>query len=113
MPQYGVDLARYREIHEVEMKWYFDLVDVLCPSIYPVYSVAVPAGQNQVEPSGNEAYILGMVGESVRVSRGKPVYPFFLLKYHPRRAASRTSSSTRSTCVRVWRSRVRSVPRAW
>ena len=83
VPQYGVDLARYREIHEQEMKWYFDLVDVLCPSIYPVYSVAVPAGQNQVEPSGNEAYILGMVGESVRVSRGKPVYPFFLLKYHP------------------------------
>lgn len=83
MPQYGVDLARYREIHEQEMKWYFDLVDVLCPSIYPVYSVATPAGQNQVEPAGNDAYILGMVGESVRVSRGKPVYPFFMLKYHP------------------------------
>lgn len=83
VPQYGVDLARYREIHGEEMRWYFDLVDVLCPSIYPVYSVGSPPGPNQVEPAGNEAYILGMVGESVRVSRGKPVYPFFMLKYHP------------------------------
>lgn len=82
VPQYGVDLNRYRQIHEQDLGWYFDLVDVICPSIYPVYKVGVPAGGNIQDPSANEAYILGMVSEAVRNSRGKPVYPFFTLKYH-------------------------------
>lgn len=82
VPQYGVDLNRYRQIHEQDLGWYFDLVDVICPSIYPVYKVGSPPSGNIQDPSGNEAYILGMVSEAVRNSRGKPVYPFFMLKYH-------------------------------
>lgn len=82
VPQYGVDLNRYRQIHEQDLGWYFDLVDVICPSIYPVYKVGSPPSGNVQDPSGNEAYILGMVSEAVRNSRGKPVYPYFMLKYH-------------------------------
>ncbi|MBX3380659.1 MAG: hypothetical protein KF805_11250 [Phycisphaeraceae bacterium] len=80
---YGVDLNKYRQIHEQEMSWYFSLVDVICPSIYPVYKVGSPPSGNIQDPAGNEAYILGMVSESVRYSLGKPVYPFFMLRYHP------------------------------
>jgi len=82
VPQYGFDLNGYRQLHEQQLGWYFDLVDVICPSIYPVYKVGTPASGNIHDPAANEAYILGMVSESVRNSRGKPVYPFFTLKYH-------------------------------
>lgn len=80
---YGIDLQKYRQIHEQELGWYFNLVDVVCPSIYPVYKVGSPPSGNIQDPSSNEAYILGMVSEAVRYSLGKPVYPFFMLKYHP------------------------------
>ncbi len=83
MPDKGVDLNRYRQIHENDLGWYFDMVDVLCPSIYPMYKVASPPSGNIVDPAANEAYILGMVSEAVRNSRGKPVFPFFCFKYHP------------------------------
>lgn len=82
VPQYGFDLNGYRQLHEQELGWYFDLVDVICPSIYPVYKVGTPASGNIHDPSANEAFILGMVSEAVRNSRGKPVYPFFMVKYH-------------------------------
>jgi len=82
VPQYGFDLAGYRQLHEQQLGWYFDLVDVICPSIYPVYKSGTPAGGQIHDPAENEAYILGMVSESVRNSRGKPVYPFFTFKYH-------------------------------
>ncbi|MGH7245182.1 MAG: hypothetical protein ACREJD_17350 [Phycisphaerales bacterium] len=83
VPQYGVDLNKYRQIHEQDLGWYFDLVDVICPSIYPVYKVGLPTTSLIHDPAENEAYLLGMVSEAVRNSRGKPVYPFFHLKYHP------------------------------
>jgi len=83
VPQYGFDLNGYRQLNEQQLGWYFDLVDVICPSIYPVYKVGSPPAGNIHDPSANEAYILGMVSEAVRNSRGKPVYPFFTLKYHP------------------------------
>lgn len=38
--QAGVNLTRYRDIHERELAWYWDLVDVVTPTIYANYSIS-------------------------------------------------------------------------
>jgi len=78
-----VDLARYKQIHEVDLAWYFNLIDVVCPTIYQAYAVKTPPGPGQFEPAGPTAHVLGIVGEAVAAGRGKPVFPFMQFRYHP------------------------------
>lgn len=81
--QSGVNLARYREIHQVDLKWYFDLIDVVCPTIYQSYPVKTPPGPGQFEPTGPTNHVMGIVAEAVAAARGKPVMPFMQFRYHP------------------------------
>lgn len=100
---FGVDLARYKEIHEVDLAWYFDLVDVVCPTIYQAYSVQTPPGPNQLGPEGPSAHVLGVVGEGVIAGRGKPVLPFVYLPYHPSSAFAGQfmTSESLDICIRL------------
>ncbi|MBL8885066.1 MAG: hypothetical protein JNK16_00280, partial [Phycisphaerales bacterium] len=101
--QFGIDLARYKEIHEVDLAWYFDLVDVVCPTIYQAYPVKTPPGPGQFEPSGPTAHILGLVGVAVNAAKGKPVYPFMQFRYHFASAVGATFMTTESLdlCLRL------------
>lgn len=101
--QSGVNLARYKEINEVDLAWYYNLVDVVCPTIYQSYSVGSPPGPGQIDAQGPSNHILGIVGEAVTAARGKPVYPFMQFRYHPSSYFSRQFMSLESLdlCIRL------------
>ncbi|MBX3387828.1 MAG: hypothetical protein KF691_00085 [Phycisphaeraceae bacterium] len=101
--QSGVNLARYKEINQVDLAWYYNLVDVICPTIYQSYSVGNPPGPGQIDAQGPSNHILGIVGEAVTAGRGKPVYPFMQFRYHPSSYFSRQFMSPESLdlCIRL------------
>lgn len=101
--QSGVNLARYKEINEVDLAWYYNLVDVVCPTIYQAYAVGNPPGPGQIDAVGPSNHILGIVGEAVTAGRGKPVYPFMHFRYHPTSAFSQQFMTLESLdlCVRL------------
>ncbi|MBN8599336.1 MAG: hypothetical protein J0L78_16820, partial [Planctomycetes bacterium] len=101
--QSGVNLDRYREMHQVDLKWYFDAVDVVCPTIYQSYPVKTPPGPGQFEPTGPTNHVMGIVTEAVAAARGKPVLPFMQFRYHPSSAAGGQLMTQESLdiCIRV------------
>lgn len=69
----------------VEARWYFDMVDVICPSVYPFYK-SVPDSQTPGRGEDRErdfnAYLQANIAEALRLANGKPVYPYVGFQYH-------------------------------
>lgn len=79
--------AQRRWAHDNEAAWFFEMVDVIYPSIYPFY-YSVPNGQTtqrgvQDTQADFDRYIRDNLTEAIRVARGKPVYAFVTMQYHP------------------------------
>jgi len=76
---YG-DLSHQASQLNDEIQWYFDTVDAVVPRIYPTLKLIehwppderVPG---EISPAIHEAWLSSMVRESVRLAKGKPVYP--------------------------------------
>lgn len=76
---YG-DLSHEASRLNDEIQWFFDAVDFVAPRIYPALKVPEqwpPAERlpGEISPSVHEAWLSSMVRESVRLGKGKPVYP--------------------------------------
>lgn len=76
---YG-DLSHQASRLNDEIQWFFDAVDFVSPRIYPVLKVPEqwpPAERltGEISPSVHEAWLSSMIRESVRLGKGKPVYP--------------------------------------
>lgn len=76
---YG-DLTHRASRMNDEISWFFETVDFVVPRIYPAMKVPEqwPPAERQpgeVSPAVHEAWLSSMVRESVRLARGKPVYP--------------------------------------
>lgn len=82
-----------------QMDWFFEAVDFVAPRIYPPRKVLEqwPPAERQpgdISPRVHEDWLSSMVRESVRLARGKPVYPihsaiFFSQYYFGRQPVSR------------------------
>lgn len=68
-----------------EIAWFWQLVDAVCPSVYPFYR-SVPdnqlPGPGQDRERDFEAYVRANIVEALRVANGKPVYPYVAFQYH-------------------------------
>lgn len=70
-----------------EVPWFWDLVDVICPSVYCFYksipnSETLTLGQGKDHESDYESYVRSNISESLRLAHGKPVYPYISFVYH-------------------------------
>ena len=69
-----------------EVPWFWQMVDVILPSIYAFYK-SVPdfraPGPNQDRESSFDAYCRANIGAALRIANGKPVYPYVSFQYHP------------------------------
>jgi len=81
---YGVqgygDLTHEASTLNNRNQWLYDAVDFVAPRIYPARQVLPewpPEGRQpgQINPSVHEMWLSSMVRESVRLAKGKPVYP--------------------------------------
>lgn len=85
---YGVTIDQLRALNDNELRFMYDLIDVICPSVYCFYKTGEP-GVTSV-PSGWEPYTqawgyqFGMQSEAMRLARRhqRPVYPFVWFTYH-------------------------------
>lgn len=76
---YG-DLSHKASRLNDEIQWFFDAVDFVSPRIYPALKVPeqwppVERLRGEISPAVHEAWLSSMVRESVRLAKGKPVYP--------------------------------------
>ncbi|NEO88719.1 MAG: hypothetical protein F6J87_31515, partial [Spirulina sp. SIO3F2] len=76
---YG-DLSHEASRLNDEIQWYFDTVDAVVPRIYPTLKLIEnwPPDERlpgEISPAIHEAWLSSMVRESVRLAKGKPVYP--------------------------------------
>lgn len=95
---YG-DLSHEASRLNDQMAWFFEAVDFVAPRIYPPRKVLEqwPPAERQpgdISPQVHEDWLSSIVRESVRLSRGKPVYPihsaiFFSRYYFGREPVSR------------------------
>jgi hyaluronoglucosaminidase len=86
--EYFVDYApfssKWKEINSNDTAWLFEAVDVVFPTVYPLFkTVDGRPGPRQNTLADNAKYITGNVQEAIRVARGKPVMPFVMFKHHP------------------------------
>jgi hypothetical protein len=69
-----------------EVPWFWQLFDVIVPSIYPIY-YSVPDNQTRLSgqdhQSDFEFYVRNNIAEAIRCANGKPVYPYISFVYHP------------------------------
>jgi len=70
-----------------EVPWFWDLVDVIVPSIYPFYKSVpddqpVQNGTGYDHESDFDDYIRNNLREALRVAHGKPVFPYVSFAYH-------------------------------
>lgn len=70
-----------------EIQWYFDTVDAVVPRIYPKLKLVEtwPPDERvrgEISPAVHEAWLSSMVRESVRLAKGKPVYPLHSAIYY-------------------------------
>lgn len=82
---YGVqgygDLTHRASKLNDEIAWYFEAVDFVSPRIYPSRRVPetwIPSERQpgEISPRVHETWLSSMVRESVRLAKGKPVYPY-------------------------------------
>lgn len=64
-----------------ENSWYYDAVDYVTPRIYPSRKILedwIPSERNpgEISTAVHERWLSSMVRESVRLAKGKPVYPY-------------------------------------
>lgn len=76
---YG-DLSHEASRLNDDIQWFFDAVDFVVPRIYPALRVPeqwppVERQPGEISPTVHEAWLSSMVRESVRLAKGKPVYP--------------------------------------
>ncbi|MDP1663107.1 MAG: hypothetical protein Q8L55_14415 [Phycisphaerales bacterium] len=72
--------------NDVEARWYFDMVDVICPSVYPFYKSVADSETPRVGEDRERdfnAYVQANIAEALRLANGKPVYPYVGFQYHP------------------------------
>jgi len=71
-----------------QLDWMMDAVDVVYPSIYPrLYLIdesEEPRSSRHVTPSRLYDIQRSIIEESVRLARGKPVYPYMSMRSYPR-----------------------------
>lgn len=77
---YG-DLTHYASQLNDQMDWFYEAVDFVSPRIYPsrkVPEVYIPdeVGPGEIRRQVHERWLSSMVRESVRLAKGKPVYPY-------------------------------------
>jgi hypothetical protein len=81
-----VQAAALRQGDSEESQWFFDMVDVICPSVYPLYE-SVPdsqtPGAHQDRERDFDSYVRANITEALRLAHGKPVYPYVTYQYHP------------------------------
>ena len=79
------DQAHALKVGHDETQWFFDLVDVICPSVYAFYKSVpdnVTRGPGQDNEYMFENYVRNNIAEAIRVARGKPIYPYISFVYH-------------------------------
>ncbi|MBY0307490.1 MAG: hypothetical protein K2Q09_01990, partial [Phycisphaerales bacterium] len=77
--------ALMRRGNTEEAAWFYQMVDVILPSVYPLY-YSVPDSQTpapgQDRERDFESYVRANVGEALRVANGRPVYVYVGFQYH-------------------------------
>jgi len=83
------DSAHAMRVGHDDVRWFWDLVDVILPSIYCSYQ-SIPDGQTrgpgQDHQASFDAYCRNNIAEAIRVAKGKPVYVYVSFVYHPSNA---------------------------
>jgi len=74
--------------YENEMAWFWKMVDVIFPSVYPFYTSVPNNTPSPLPPYSDryadyERYLTDNIAESLRHANGKPVIPFIGYQFHP------------------------------
>ncbi len=77
---YGDLTHRASQLND-QMGWFYEAVDFVSPRIYPARKVPEvfdpeTAGRGEIRQQVHERWLSSMVRESVRLAKGKPVYPY-------------------------------------
>lgn len=78
--------AAMRLGNEQEAAWFWDMIDAICPSVYPFYrtdpGAHVATDLWRESPEECDMYLRDNISEAIRVSQGKPVYLYVSFQYH-------------------------------